>query len=483
MVPWQLRAAQKFHDRSGDPMIVMKFGGSSVAGAERIINMAEIVKSQLAQKPILVLSAMEDTTDQLLEAADIALKKSFVSIEKIEELHLKTINDLALGAAVQKEIKNLFWELGSLLTGISLTKELTGRTKDCLVSFGERLSVRIAAAYFCSKKINARALDAWDAGFLSDSSFGQAELRKESYIRLSSTLRTLIAEGVLPVVTGFIAKDENGNITTLGRGGSDLSATVIAAACKANEVQVWKDVDGILSADPRLVKDARPVEIVSYDEAAELAYFGAQVLHPRAMQPCMQTGIPVLVKNSFNPAAPGTRIVPGPDKKSSLIRAITSKKNVTLVDIVSTRMLGQSGFLAKVFAEFAKHGISIDMIATSEVSISLTLDTESELNSVCRELSEYAEVEVKTGKAIVTVIGNVRRSSEILHEAFGICRKLGYQVQMVSQGASKVNISFIVNDSEADTIVKELHGFFFAPKPEVKKPADDKQNPSKKGEK
>ncbi|GHV85018.1 aspartate kinase [Spirochaetia bacterium] len=442
-------------------MIVMKFGGSSVAGAERIRNIAEIVKDQIDRKPVLVLSAMGDTTDYLLEAAERALKTGFVSIEKIEDLHLKAIADLELGAVLQKEIKTLFWELGSLLTGISLTKELTGRTRDCLVSFGERMSVRISAAYLRTIKIKARAADAWDVGFISDSEFGQAELRNESWVRISASIRTIIAEGILPVVTGFIAKDENGNITTLGRGGSDLSATLIAAACKAEEVQVWKDVDGIMSADPRLVSAARPVEMVTYDEAAELAYFGAQVLHPRAMQPCMKTGIPVLVKNSFNPSAPGTRIEAGPDKNTPLIRAITSRKNVTLVDIVSTRMLGQIGFLARVFAAFAKNGISIDMVATSEVSVSLTLDAERDLSSLCRELSEYAAVEVKTGKAIVTVIGDVRRSSEILHEAFGICRRSNIQVQMISQGASKVNISFIVNDKEADNVVEELHRFFF----------------------
>jgi aspartate kinase len=461
----------------------MKFGGSSVANAERIINMAHIVKAHLAQKPVLVLSAMGDTTDYLLEAANTALTKGVVSIEKIEEIHLNTIEALSIDTDVQKEIKNLFWELGSLLTGISLTRELTGRTKDCLVSFGERLSVRIAAAYFCRQKMNARALDAWDAGFVSDSNFGQAELRGESYIRIAATLRTLVAEGTLPVITGFIARDTNGNITTLGRGGSDLSATVIAAACKAEEAQVWKDVDGILSADPRLVSGAQIVEKVSYDEAAELAYFGAQVLHPRAMQPCIKTKIPVLVKNSFNPEAPGTRIESGPFKKTPLIRAITSKKNVTLVDIVSTRMLGQSGFLARVFAGFAQHGISIDMIATSEVSVSLTLDADRDLGAVCRELSEYSEVEVKTGKAIVTVIGDVRRSSEILHEAFGICRRLKVQVQMVSQGASKVNISFIVNDIEADSIVKELHGFFFAEADGKKTAAEKKREPKKPAEK
>jgi aspartate kinase len=465
----------------------MKFGGSSVANAERIANMTNIVKDQLKRKPALVLSAMGDTTDYLLESAAMALKKGFVSIEKIEEVHLQAIGDLKLGVELQKEIKKLFWELGSLLTGISLTRELTDRTKDYLVSFGERMSVRIAAAYLCTQKIKAKAFDAWDVGFISDSAFGQAELRKENSVRVSTSMHTVIAEGILPVITGFIAKDEDGNITTLGRGGSDLSATIIAAACKAEEVQVWKDVDGILSADPRLVKNAKPVELVSYDEAAELAYFGAQVLHPRAMQPCIKTGIPVLVKNSFNPAAPGTQIAPGPVKGGSLIRAITSKKNITLVDIVSTRMLGQSGFLARVFAEFAKNNISIDMIATSEVSVSLTLDSGRDIGAVSKELSQYAAIEVKTGKAIVTIIGDVRHSSKILHESFDICRKANVQVQMVSQGASKVNISFIVNDNEADAIVKELHEFFFygsektsETKPAAVKPAAKKTVKGKK---
>jgi aspartate kinase len=455
----------------------MKFGGSSVAGADRIRSVAEIVKSQIKRKPILVLSAMGDTTDHILEAANMAVQKGFVSIEKIEETHIRTISGLGLGKVLQKEMKNLFWELGSLLTGISLTRELTGRTRDYLVSFGERMSVRIAAAYLRSIKLKAQAIDAWDAGFISDSSFGQAELRGESWIRISSFLHTAVAEGVLPVITGFIAKDEQGNITTLGRGGSDLSATVIAAACKAEEVQIWKDVDGILSADPRLVADARPVEWVTYEEAAELAYFGAQVLHPRAMQPCMKSGTPVLVKNSYNPQAPGTRIEAGPDPKAPLIRAVTSRNNVTLVDIVSTRMLGQPGFLAQVFSEFSSSGVSIDMVATSEVSVSLTLDADQELGSLKKELANYAGVEIKTGKAIVTIVGDVRRSSEILRQAFGVCEEAGVQVQMVSQGASKVNISFIVNDDEAPELVKLLHGSFFpAGKPKPAKPSGGRKN-------
>jgi len=338
---------------------------------------------------------------------------------------------------------------------------LTGRTKDYLVSFGERLSVRIAAAYFVSIGINAVSVDAWDGGFISDSNFTLAELTPECWNLIPSKLLAPAEEGVLQVVTGFIAKDEKGNITTLGRGGSDFSATMIAAACGAEEVQVWKDVDGILTADPRIVQNARPVETVSYEVASELAYFGAQVLHPRAMMPCMKTGTPVLVKNSYNPEAPGTRIVSFLPNKTQLIQAITSRKDETLVDIVSSRMLGQYGFLAEVFSCFAKYNLSVDMVATSEVSVSLTLDAAHDLAAVKKDLSRIANVEIKTGKAIVTIIGDVGRSSGILGRTFGICESLGVQVQMISQGASKVNISFIVDDHEASVVVRALHKAFF----------------------
>ena len=443
-------------------MIVMKFGGSSVANADRIRHVAEIVKTRLDRHPILVLSAMGDTTDHLLEAGEIALKKGVVKAEKIEELHLKTITDMNLGEAALSSVQPLLEELNMLLKGISLIKELTGRTRDYLVSFGERLSVRIVAAYFASLGIKARAVDAWDGGFLSDSNFTSAELLKESWKLIPARLLAPAGKGVLQVVTGFIAKDGNGNITTLGRGGSDLSATMIAASCRAEEIQIWKDVDGILTADPRVVKNARVVETVTYEEAAELAYYGAQVLHPRAMQPCIKSGVPVLVKNSYNPEAPGTRIVPSLGKKASPIQAITSRKNITLVDIVSSRMLGQHGFLAEVFNCFAKHGISVDMVATSEVSISLTLEAMHDLTALKKDLARIASVKIKTGKAIVTIIGDVGRSSEILVRSFRICELLGVQVQMISQGASKVNISFIVNDKEAAEVIKGLHGDFFA---------------------
>ena len=253
-------------------MIVMKFGGSSVADAERIRYMSEIVKARLDRKPVLVVSALGDTTDHLLEAGDAALKRGVVSLEQIEKLHIKTIEDLELDDAALKDVRSLMTEMQILLMGISLIREMTGRTKDYLVSFGERLSVRIIAAHFEKQGIKAEALDAWDTGFITDSNFTSAELSDESWEMIPSKLLPLVDEGVLPVITGFIAKDEKGNITTLGRGGSDLTATLIGAACRADEIQVWKDVDGILTADPRVVRNARPVETITYEAASELAY-------------------------------------------------------------------------------------------------------------------------------------------------------------------------------------------------------------------
>jgi aspartate kinase len=437
----------------------MKFGGSSVADAECIRNVVDVVRRYTPRRPVLTLSAMGDTTDYLLEAADSALNRGVVSIHKIEEPHRQTIEELGLDI----EITPLIEELKNLLLGVSILKELTKKTKDYIVSFGERLSVRIAAAYFRKIGVNATPLDAWDAGFISDDDYSQAWLLKESWELIPQKLVPLVEAGVLPIVTGFIAKTKDGVITTLGRGGSDLTATVIAAACRAEEAQVWKDVDGILTADPHITPSAKPLPAVTYEEAAEMAYYGAQVLHPRSMQPCVKTGTPVLVKNSYNPSAPGTRIVAAIEKNPSSppVRAITSRQNVTMVDVVSTRMLGQSGFLERVFAAFSQYNISVDIVATSEVSVSVTLDTAYNLDSTCEDLLKIAQVDVKTGKAIITIIGDVERSSEILNRAFGVCFKLNVQVQMISQGASKVNISFIVDNTQAADVVRGLHKEFF----------------------
>jgi aspartate kinase len=458
----------------------MKFGGSSVANAERIKKVIEIIRENLKQKPVIVLSAMGDTTDYLLEAAETALRGGPASIknalEKITDIHLNAYTGLSLGKTLPEDINALLADLNALLTGISLIKELSARSKDFLVSFGERLSARIVSAALNKVGIPSQSLDAWDAGIISDAVYGAAEILSESEKTVAERILPLLDKGIMPVITGFIAKDADGIITTLGRGGSDLSAAFIAAALKAEEAQVWKDVDGLLTADPRIVPDAAPVAEVTYEEAAELAYFGAQVLHPRTMYPCIKSGIPVRVKNSYNPSAPGTLVIAARSKNSNLaegtpqherpvsgrdVRSITTRKNVTLVDIISSRMLGQSGFLARVFAVFAQEGISVDMLATSEVSVSLTLDAAYNLGKVCEELSRIAAVQINTQKAIVTIICDVARSSSILEKAAGVCAGAGITIQMVSQGASKVNISFIVDDTEADTVVRLLHKTFF----------------------
>ena len=335
------------------------------------------------------------------------------------------------------------------------------------MSFGERLSVRILAAHFSRVSVNARFFDAFDIGFVTNSDFTNAELLDDSYNRIGEAFAALQSDYVYtPIVTGFIAKDRNGAITTLGRGGSDLTASVIGAAIKAKEIMVWKDVDGILTTDPRVVHVAQPVKNISFEEASELAYFGAKVLHPRSMLPAMARNIPFRVKNSYNPSHPGTLILSRFDGKDELLRVLTLKKNVTLVDIVSTRMLGQYGFLARVFQIFDEQRISVDMLATSEVSISLTLDSRNgQLDGLKRELEKIANVGIKTGKTIITMVGNVRHSSEILEKTFKVLNTKGINVQMISQGASKVNISFIVDDAQGETCVQELHRVFFETAP------------------
>ena len=323
-------------------MVVMKFGGSSVADAERIRHVASIIKAYKDEKPVVVLSAMGDTTDHLLEAANTAVEGK-VDISRVEKLHRETAEKLGIKI---EAIESLLKELTQLLTGLSMLKELTKRTRDYLVSFGERMSVRMMAAYLENQGIPAKFYDAWDIGMTSDSNFMAAELLDEVWQTIPEHLNSY-KDGKtteIPIVTGFIAKDKKGNITTLGRGGSDLTATMIGSAMKAKEIQTWKDVDGILTADPRVVKDARPVPEVTYEEAAELAYFGAQVLHPRSMMPCLKSGVPVRVKNSYNIDSPGSIIVENHSGQVPKVTAITSVKNVTLIDINSTRMLGSAGF-------------------------------------------------------------------------------------------------------------------------------------------
>lgn len=440
-------------------MIVMKFGGSSVANAERIRHVASIIQAYKEQKPVVVLSAMGDTTDHLLDAADAALSGN-VDISGVEKLHRESAAELGIDFS---PFEPLMDELKQLLTGISMIKELTKRTRDYLVSFGERLSVRMMAAYLKSQKTPARFFDAWDLGIVSDSNFMAAELLDEVWKNIPMELNSYAngSSGDIPIVTGFISKDKKGDITTLGRGGSDLTATIIGSAMKADEIQTWKDVDGIMTSDPRLCAAARTVPEVTYEEAQELAMFGAQVLHPRSMVPCLKAGVPVRVKNSYNIKSPGSIIVQKHSGEVPKVCAITAVKGVTLIDITSAGMLGAAGFLAHIFNQFLKWNISIDVIATSEVSVSLTVNTKADLTGLLEDLRRVAQVQARPGKAIVTVICDAAKSAEVLSTGLQALAKAKINPQMISQAASKVNISMVVEDGQRDDAVKTLHAAYF----------------------
>ncbi|CAM8879492.1 unnamed protein product [Rhodiola kirilowii] len=456
---------------------VMKFGGSSVASAERMREVAELVCSFPDERPVIVLSAMGKTTNKLLLAGEKAVSCGVSNTSEIDELgfirdlHLRTAEELGIDQSV---VSGHLVELEQLLKGIAMMKELTLRTKDYLVSFGECMSTRIFAAYLNEIGVKARQYDAFEMGIMTTDDFTNADILGETYPAVAKRLRgDWVKDPAIPVVTGFLGKGcKSCAITTLGRGGSDLTATIIGKALSLSEIQVWKDVDGVLTCDPSIYSGAKPVPYLTFDEAAELAYFGAQVLHPQSMRPAREGDIPVRVKNSYNPTASGTLITKTRDMSEAVLTSIVLKRNVTMLDIVSTRMLGQYGFLAKVFSIFEELGISVDVVATSEVSISLTLDPSKiwsreliqpagELDRLVKELEKIAVVNLLHGRSIISLIGNVQRSSLILEKAFNVLRTNGVNVQMISQGASKVNISLIVTDGEAELCVKALHHSFF----------------------
>ena len=455
--------------------VVMKFGGSSVSSAARMREVADLILSFPEETPVVVLSAMGKTTNNLLLAGEKAVScgapkaSEIYELAVIKELHLRTIDELGLDSSI---VSGFLDELEQLLKGVAMMKELTLRTRDYLVSFGECMSTRIFSAYLNKLGKKARQYDAFDLGFITTDDFTNADILEATYPAVAKRLHgDWIDDPAIPIVTGFLGKGwKSCAVTTLGRGGSDLTATTIGKALGLREIQVWKDVDGVLTCDPNIYANAVPVPYLTFDEAAELAYFGAQVLHPQSMRPAREGGIPVRVKNSYNRHAPGTVITKTRDMRKSILTSIVLKSNITMLDIVSTRMLGQYGFLAKVFSIFEDLGISVDSVATSEVSISLTLDPsklwsreliQQELDHVVEELEKIAVVHLLQHRSIISLIGNVQRSSLILEKAFNVLRRNGVNVQMISQGASKVNISLVVNDSEAKQCVQALHSAFF----------------------
>ncbi|KAL3804271.1 hypothetical protein ACHAW5_005869 [Stephanodiscus triporus] len=482
--------------RTGAIDVTMKFGGSSLANSECIDRVTRLIRDRMrppsphpeeggtttktktdgeggdaavahVEVPVrpraVVCSAMGKTTNALLTAGEIALETGRVDIEALRTLHLGTCDDFDLPEHTRRDVGRLLDECQDMLNGVRLLQELSPRSLDQLVSYGERCSVRIVAARLNQIGVPAQAYDAWDVGVFTDDNFGDAKLLPSAIESIRERFERRVDPDVVAVVTGFIGHNLNDRITTLGRGGSDLTATAIGSALKVHEIQVWKDVDGILTADPRLVKNAIPVARVSYEEASELAYFGAQVLHPIAMQPALKASIPVRVKNSYNPSAPGS-VIDGVGNPDRLVTAITCKRGVTLMDIRSLQMLGAYGFLGTVFADFEKNKVSVDVLASSEVSVSVTLDKKQrndDIKALCEDLSKFADVELHNNRAILTLIADVGRSSDVLATVFRSFSANGIKVEMMSQGVSKVNISFVVKEDQIDDAILKLHSCFF----------------------
>jgi aspartate kinase len=455
-------------------VLVMKFGGTSVGSGQRFRQVADLVRKALADGdvPIVVLSAMSGVTNALIEAAklaekrqlDKALSQSLIVLDKHEELIAELFSDEKLRMKITKELDPYFTQINILLQGIAYLGELSKRSLDAISGFGELLSSTVFAHYLNDLGQKASWMDARQF-IVTDENFGGATPDWEATAQKAKKVFTpLLQEKVIPVMQGYIGATASGISTTLGRGGSDFSASIIGVVLDAAEIQIWTDVDGMMTADPRLVKDASVLSEVSFQEASELAYFGAKILHPLTIKPAVEKKIPVRILNTMRPESRGTLITDNPNIDSAYphVRSIACKKGLTAIFIHSPRMLMTHGFLAKVFDIFARYETPIDLIATSEVSISLTTDKTEGLDKIVRALEERGdEVKLMRDVAIVSVVGqHFRVQSGIAAKIFGALENIN--LIMISSGASDVNVNFVISNDDADRAVKQLHQNLFS---------------------
>jgi len=446
----------------------MKFGGTSVEDATAIDRVASIVKSRLPERPFVVVSAMAKVTDQLLAMAAAAgrgeREQALDGCRTLRERHYNTAGEL-LGTGLHTDLHTdlgaEFDSLDELLRGIVAVGELTPRTSDYVVSFGERLSSMIATPAFLARDIPAILVDAREV-IITDAQHSRAVPQvDEINDRLQDRVEPLIEQGRVPIMGGFIGATREGVPTTIGRGGSDFSAALVGAGLGAERIEIWTDVDGMKTTDPRICPDARRIKVISFEEAAELAYFGAKVLHPATVLPAVEKNIPVLVLNSRNPANEGTRILSRTPRSRSLFKAIAAKNRITIIEIVAARMLMAHGFLAKVFEIFARHRCAVDVVSTSEVSISLTVDSNEAIPQIAADLEQLAFVKYSGRKAIVCLVGeNIRETAGVAAQVFDAIRDIN--VRMISQGASEINLTFVIDEADVPEAVRRLHAKFFA---------------------
>src|SRR5262252_7345226 len=400
------------HSKEFAPMIVMKFGGTSVENAKAIERAATIVKGRLGQSPLVVVSAMAKVTDQLLAMARAAgngdRKAALKLCRALQERHYNTAGELlgtALFTQFHSELGADFETLDELLRGIAAVGELTPRTTDYVAAFGEMLSSKIVTAAFEARGLKGAHVDSRDV-LITDGAYMQAVPQyEETNLRLQDKVLPLVEDGQVPVMGGFIGANRAGITTTIGRGGSDFSAAIFGAGLGADKIEIWTNVDGILTTDPRICPEARRIKVISFDEAAELAYFGAKVLHPATVLPAIQKNIPVYVLNSRNPSCEGTRITTRAPHTKNVFKAIAAKKRITIIDVAAPRMLLAHGFLRTIFEAFDRHKVSIDVVSTSEVSVSLTVDSNQAIPALAADLAKLADVKYEGRKAIVCLVG------------------------------------------------------------------------------
>jgi aspartate kinase len=449
--------------------LVMKFGGTSVADASAISRVVRIVGAAASREAVVVIvSAMSGVTDELLRACELArignVNEVDPHVDSVEARHRAVIDDIfGLNAGeLHTRISSECDELRSVLRSVAVLRELTARGADRVTAAGELMSSRMVAAALASDGTPATWVDARRVLITDAAQPVALPLLDETRTAASRELQPVLDAGQMPVVGGYIGATADGITTTLGRGGSDLSASMIGAALHAREIQIWTDVDGMLTADPRVVDGAEVVPHLSFEEASELAYFGAKVLHPSTILPAVQDGIPVRILNTLRPDAAGsliTRHVPPGDRA---LTALACKRNITVVDVMSTRMLLAHGFLRRLFEVFEQHATSVDVVTTSEVSVSMTLDDDRRLAVIERDLRAIADVKIERAMAIVSAVGdNLRRDPALAVRLISALD--GLPLRMVSQAASRRNLTVVLADRDVPAAMERLHREFFVP--------------------
>jgi aspartate kinase len=445
----------------------MKFGGTSVGDVAAFERVFQIVSAQSTKKPVVVVSAMTKVTDALLAAFETAKKgefaDAFLSLEPHFERHAAVSRHFIADGrpnAFGGELELARGELSDLLMRVSRRSLPLSMLKDAIVSYGEQLSSRLLAEVLKAKGIRARQVDSRRL-IVTDDEYGAAQpIWDETEKLIKLELGPIIADLEVPIMGGFIAANRGGETTTLGRGGSDYSAAMVAAALRAGELQIWTDVTGVMTCDPRICGEARTIPVLSYEEAAELAYFGAKVLHPKTIKPAVDHAIPVRVCNTFEPDEVGTMVLADSAEAPNKIKSIAHKKNITILRITSARMLGSYGFMSALFQVFERFRTVIDVISTSEVSVALTLDNTAELDKIVTELERLGDVEVESGYAVICVVGEgLTASTGLAAKVFSTIDDVN--VALVSHGASSVNLTFVVKEDVAAAVIQKLHRQFF----------------------